>query len=239
MNQSVVRVLALLMVAFFSTADAVAQESALQDRNGDGSIEVFAFGDSITFGIGDGIEPGIFVDHVGDQGKPLGWPARLSSLLGVGVLNGGVPGELVAPIAGDHRSGVDRFPGVIVGSDVDTVIIKEGANDAFHRAPVKTVERNLQKMINVARAENKTVVLTTLATPTLNRDWLAPFTTEYSAAIRELGKLNSLQVVDIEKAFLEECPDLTTCRYYNLPEGLHPNTAGYDAIAQVFADSLG
>ena len=231
-------VLGLVVAAFGSTTYVSAQESALQDRNGDGVIELLAFGDSITYGVGDGIEPGAYISTIGEMGPPRGWPQRLSYSLGVAVLNAGVPGDQIVGEPGGREPGVERFPRVVVGSGVDTVIIKEGANDAFRSNPVTAVERNLQKMINVARADNKSVVLVTLAPPTVQHAAMTPLTMLYSAVIKQLGDLNSLQVVDIEAMFLADCPELSTCKYYNLPEGLHPNTAGYDAIAQKFATSL-
>ncbi len=35
-----------------------AQESVLADVSGDGTVRITAFGDSLTFGVGDGTKPG-------------------------------------------------------------------------------------------------------------------------------------------------------------------------------------
>lgn len=56
--------------------------------------------------------------------------------------------------------------------------------------------------------------------------------------IRQLGAINDVPVIDLEQGFIKDCPDLSTCQYYNLPEGLHPNTVGYDAIAKMVAADL-
>ena len=51
--------LALVSVAYVAIVNsASAAEGVLSDTNGDGQIEVLAFGDSITYGIGDGTKPG-------------------------------------------------------------------------------------------------------------------------------------------------------------------------------------
>lgn len=51
------------------------------------SGDVLAFGDSITYGVGDGTNPGDFVVLIDDAGQPRGYPLRLSATLGTGVTN--------------------------------------------------------------------------------------------------------------------------------------------------------
>lgn len=220
-----------------SVLGAHADGGALEDRNKDGVIEVLAFGDSITYGVGDGIAPGTYVEGPLAHGAPRGWPLRLSGLLGISVINAGVPGEELVGV-GTIGSGIDRFPGLVVGSSIDVVIIKEGANDSEHFVSARTYANTLQKAINVAVAEGKGVVLSTLAPPTGSHAQFSGFTNAYSNSVRDLGLINALPVVDIESVFYIACPELATCNYYNLPEGLHPNTLGYDAIAAEMAQAL-
>jgi lysophospholipase L1-like esterase len=224
------------VVFAFNVSAASAQDAVLQDRNGDGSIEVIAFGDSITYGVGDGYSPDEYVEVITDFGKPRGYPRRLSSLLGVSVLNAGVPGEGLAEDGSE--TGVERFPGVVLGSDADVVIIAEGTNDAERLVPNDVFVPALQKMVNVARAAGRQVVLSTLATPIGLRAQYAPFTQNISNLIRDVAAINSLPLVDIEKLFQDGCPVYEDCQYYNRPEGLHPNTVGYDAIAAGMASVL-
>lgn len=233
-----IRAVCILALSIFLGAKATHAQSILTDRNGDGAIEIIAFGDSITYGVGDGIEPGQYISTIDSIGKPRGWPKRLSATLGLSVMNAGSPGEQVVAQPNITESGVQRFPDVVVGSGADVVIIKEGANDAQHDVSSGELTTSLQKMLNVARADNKNVVLSTLAPPTVQHAQFAPSVIEYSAAIRDLAVINNLPVVDIEQGFLLACPDLSVCSYYNLPEGLHPNTVGYDAIAQMYVDAL-
>jgi lysophospholipase L1-like esterase len=70
------------------------------------------------------------------------------------------------------------------------------------------------------------------------RSSLAPYTNLYSTVVRELASVNDLTVADVEQRFITDCPDMSTCVHYNLPEGLHPNTSGYDAIAEVVKGAL-
>jgi hypothetical protein len=212
-------------------------DDTLADRNGDGAVEILAFGDSITYGVGDGIASGIYVEGPLERGAPRGWPLRLSALTGTSVVNAGVPGEELVG-SGEIESGVDRLPSLVVGGTADLVIIKEGANDAEHFVSSRLFGATLQKAINVTVAEGKGVVLSTLAPPTGSHAQFAPFAAAYSNVVRDLGVINAIPVADVEAAFVTACPEMATCAYYNLPEGLHPNTLGYDAIASVMATAL-
>jgi|688.fasta_scaffold07153_14 lysophospholipase L1-like esterase len=222
------------LVSLFAALVAVRAEAQilLSDRNGDGEIEIVAFGDSITYGVGDGIAPGTYVEQITDSGAPRGYPLRLSEALGVSVLNAGIPGEELV------TEGIFRIPELVVGSTADAIIIKEGVNDAVHLVDAASISTAYQTAINVARAEGKGVMIATIAPPTQLHASLAPFTDSYSQSIRELAVLNSLPLADIQAAFVTACPLLSICSYYNLPEGLHPNTLGYDAISEVMLQSL-
>lgn len=229
----------LFFISFVSRIDsALAEGAPLTDRNNDGQVEVIAFGDSITYGVGDGTEPGQYISEIDEVGDPRGYPLRLSSVLAVPVLNAGIPGEMVIGIPGPRPAGVTRFPEVVVGSTADLVIIFEGINDARYDISATELEAAYQKMINVARADNKNVVIATLLPPTVQHGMLAPTGALYSDTIRQVGAMNDISVIDLQQGFLKDCPDLSTCPYYNLPEGLHPNTVGYDAITTMIANAL-
>jgi len=224
------RLLALVasMVACSSAADA----QVLRDVTGDGQVEVLAFGDSITYGVGDGNNPGDYIPEITDEGNPRGYPTRMSAATGLSVGNAGSPGERLI------RSGLERFASLVVGSDIDAIVFMEGTNDAVHQIEGAQYRRAVQRVINVARAEGKSMVLATLPPPTSSRASLALFTTFYSSIVKDLGAINSIPVADVEQRFLSSCADLNTCELYNLPEGLHPNTAGYDAIAEVILSTV-
>jgi lysophospholipase L1-like esterase len=204
----------------------------LADRNGDGVVSILAFGDSITYGVGDDLAAGSYVEEVPELGAARGCPKRLSGLVSAAVSNAGEPGERLT------QSGWARLPGLVVGSDVDTVILMEGTNDAIHRTEGAEYRRKVQRLINVVRAEGRSMVLATLPPPVANQQSLSLFTNLYSAIIRELSVVNSLPYADVEQKFISDCPELQSCPLYNIPEGLHPNTTGYDAIADVMRTTL-
>lgn len=211
---------------------AVAEASPLSDKDGNGAIELLAFGDSITYGVGDDIPPGDYVAEITDSGYPRGYPVRVSAGLGVSVINSGVPGEVLS------SQGVSRFPSLIGDLPFDTVLIMEGTNDAVFKVDSGLYARSLQKMINVARAEGKGIVLLTILPPTAIHVSQRPFTSAYSAEVKELAYLNELPLIDTESAFLAACPDYPSCVLLNLPEGLHPNVLGYDTLGATIINAL-
>ncbi len=229
--------LALLLAFWGGCTSVVAQESAvaqensspLRDINGDSAVNIATFGDSLTFGIGEGIPEGVFLESLPEGTGPGGYPKRLATLLGVTVGNGGLPGEEFI------ASGVERFATSVLSRTSDFVIFLEGSNDAVKRADRGVYARGLQKVINVARADGREMVLVTIPPPVGVHAALAPFTSAFSTAVRELAATNDLLLADAERAWISSCPDLENCRFYSIPEGLHPNNVGYTALAQLLA----
>jgi lysophospholipase L1-like esterase len=222
---------ALALLVCFSASGA-AQDSLVNDVNGDGIVNITGFGDSITYGVGDGLVPGEDVPVIEESGSPRGYPKRLSSMLNLSVRNSGVPGEeLVA-------QGVWRIPDVARTAQVDTVVLMEGSNDAVKQISKGDYARALQRAINVIRASGRQVVVATIPPPTAAHASLVPFTQSYSATARQLAAINEVRLADVEALWHLTCPELEQCDLYNLPEGLHPNTKGYDALAQIVAASL-
>ena len=212
------RVFAIFLCCIGFGINALAEEgqSVLVDRNGDGVVSGLAFGDSITYGIGDAPNGG-------------GFPARLSTLLGIPVENEGNPGEILT------NGGADRFPSEIARSTADVVFILEGANDAVHIVGANTFANAIQRLVNVATVQGKTVVLSTLQKPTAQHGALGPFTDSYSTAIRTIALSNDLSIADYQTAWQTTCVNQEECELYNLPEGLHPTKIGYDVMGQVAA----
>jgi hypothetical protein len=56
--------------------------------------------------------------------------------------------------------------------------------------------------------------------------------------VRQRAQLNGLQVTDLELTWDTTCKDPLRCELFNLPEGLHPNTTGYDVMAQAVTATL-
>ena len=224
----------VFLIIFISTQFAIAQQqsSVVSDINADGVVRIMAFGDSITYGIGDGTSPGDVVETPPITDGHGGYPARIEALYGVLVDNRGFPGEQI------DVGGVKRFPHVVASSTADIVIIKEGANDSLFRLGRGAYSKDLQKMINTAVVLGKQPILATLATPCCNHAGRGEYTNSYSDAVRELAYVNDLIFADIERAWRTTCRNKKECELYNLPDGLHPNSVGYDVMAQTILSSL-
>jgi len=211
---------------------SLARETLLEDVNDDGLIAYIGFGDSITFGVGDGTEPGEFIVVSPATDGSGGYIPRLAQLTGIAVQNSGVPGEELT------RGGISRLPNVLLNSPADIVGFFEGANDAVFRVSTTRYRQALQKAINVMTSLNKKPLLMTIPPPCCDRASLAFFTTVYSAVVRDLAYINDLPLADLERAWFSTCDDISYCNLFNVPEGLHPNSRGYDVIAQTIAASL-
>jgi len=204
-------------------------ENLLTDRNGDGKIVFAGFGDSLTYGVGDGATPGIISPDVPFTNGSLGYVPRVGSFTGIQTVNRGNPGELLT------TGGIFRVPGLF---DNDIFALMEGVNDANLRVAGDLYQRNLQKAINVVKAAGRTPLLLTLPPPCCDHASLAPIARDFSNRIRAVAQGNEVTLVDIERGWDLVCGEPEQCPLYNRPEGLHPNTRGYDLIADLVAARL-
>lgn len=222
----------ILIFILLISSPVLAQEAVLKDNNGDGVVNYLGFGDSITFGLGDGTSPGQFVETPIPTSGRDGYVRRVSELLQIPAINSGVPGEEIA------LTGAKRYPAALLGANPDVVGIFEGTNDAVRLLSSGEYRRLVQRMINVTFAIGREPLLFTIPPPCCNHAGPGPFTNAYSRIIRDLSASNGVRVVDIERAWRTTCSDPAECNLYNLPEGLHPNTLGYDVIAQTAVAAL-
>ncbi len=219
-----------LFIAFSS--NFVAAQELLQDLNGDGVITVVAFGDSISYGQGDYESPGEEVELPDVTNGSAGYLKRVRELAGLETVNESVPGEIFT------TSGIYRFSSAIATSNADIVGILEGANDVGLQVSTSEYLIQMQKAINIAKSQDKEVVLFTVLPTCCNRAGRTLFTTEFSGIIRELGRRNQVTVADIEKSWQTTCAGDRDCYLFNIPDGLHPNNVGYDVLGQTFLASL-
>ena len=209
-----------------ATAPESVQTSLLLDRNADGEVSVAAFGDSITRGVGDGFRKGEFVEVVTQPEGEAGYPLRVEKFLDLPVRNLGRPGERELDTA------VVRFVNLVVGSETDLVVLSGGSNDAFVATSSSEIARIYQTLINMAKTSNIQPVLATLPPTCCDRSALNPFVTEYNMVIRDRARINDVPLADVGRGFNSSCVS-TTCDLLNLPEGLHPNSEGYDVSGEI------
>jgi acyl-CoA thioesterase-1 len=163
---------------------------------------VLAFGDSLTYGYG--------------VGSDYAYPAVLSKLIDREVLNAGISGELSA-------EGLERLPGLLDRWRPELVIICHGGNDILRRMNSEQTERNLRKMISMARDRGIGVVV--IAVPTFG---LFPKAAAYYEGIAEDAQVPV--EMDILAALVSDNSKKS--------DQVHFNQAGYREMAEAVLNLL-
>ena len=201
-----------------------------------------AFGDSITYGTTCRLSPttGVACDL-----RINGYPGRLRDLLGaryitqpITVTGAGVPGECASGpgCGGVSTSGRSRLPGTLAPAQ-DLVIILQGVNDLNAGFTPSQVRDSLRAMVTSARSQGKQVVICSL-TPVVPDDVFGYYRAEpnliasLNGLIDQLAVTENLPRVDMVAAFGSN-PD-----QFLSVDGLHPNEAGYQRMAEAIRDKI-
>ncbi|MGW0802086.1 SGNH/GDSL hydrolase family protein [Nonomuraea sp. NPDC002799] len=207
---------------------------------------VVAFGDSITDGFGStGDANGRYPDELAERLAATG-RARP-------VLNAGIGGNLVLNDSawyGDHSAARFRRD-VLDQPGVGTVIVLEGVNDigfsesdtpTYKPAPVVSAGELIagyRRLIRQAHAKGVKVVGATLL-PFKNSDHWGEHAAAVSDAvnqwIRSSGEYDT--VVDLDRGLAAPGDPDVLDPAYDSGDHLHPNDAGYTAMARLIADQL-
>ena len=195
------------------------------------SAEYIAVGDSITFGSNDDI-----------PADGIGYEPILASLLATTVANEGVGGVSSADGAAFIAATLSKYP------SANYYLVLYGTNDAdtFFGGPTPSgkgllpgnagysgsYKDNMQRIISAIKAAGKTPFLAKVPFTPLPR-YSDTIIREYNAAIDELVAANGIPVTP---------PDFYI-HFKNSPgqldaDGLHPNGAGYQSIANLWATVL-
>ena len=221
----------LLTVAVFILLQAANCFAQVSDLNGDGIVKVLGFGDSLTYGVGDSTNPGEEVAVAPITNGTLGYIRILKELSGLAVLNRGIPGEALTEF------GIDRFPSEVLQSKADIIVIFEGTNDSAI-ATSSNYSNAVQQVVNITVALGLQPILVTMPEPCCNRADRIAEVASFSAIVKDRGNLNQVVIADVERAWKTTCEDPSACELYNLPEGLHPNSKGYEVIAQTILAAI-
>lgn len=211
----------------------VLDASYIKDNNNDGKVVIMAFGDSITHGNGDFNAPHEEITTVRiEKIIEAGYPLRVEALLKIPIDNYGVPGEQVV------REGVYRLVKSVKRAKPDVVIISGGTNDAIFQVWSSLVYRSIQTMVNVSRAFSAQPIILNLPPVCCRLEGGRTIVDAYNRYYARVVLINALPLADVAQAYRNTCDDPRICHLLNLPEGVHPNTLGYDVIGEVVAATL-
>ena len=144
------------------------------------------------------------------------YPAKLVGLTQRAVVNAGVPGETTA-------EGLQRLPALLAEHHPRLVLLCLGGNDMLRRIPAGETENNLRLMLQTLRTSGTQVVLIGVPEPRIFGG--APdFYEELADEFKLPYDGDTLNTVLKDNA-LKSDP-------------IHPNAAGYEAIARQLADLL-
>jgi lysophospholipase L1-like esterase len=191
-----------------------------------------AFGDSITAG---DLSFGrmLLISH--PQGA---YPTSLKTLLerrytaqSFVITNAGVGGEQVS-----STSGQARFRSALLAARPEVVLLMEGVNDlnAHREDAINDVIAGLRGMVQEAEELGVRVFLGTLLPqrPGGSRAFTVELIPEVNELIRDLAADEGADLVDLYEGFGGQAGTLIG------DDGLHPNDAGYEKIAELFFAAL-
>jgi acyl-CoA thioesterase-1 len=141
-------ILLALWVAVVALTALAASSSATQTA-GDHEPVILVFGDSISAGYGIRVEQG-WVNLLAQKITQLGYGFR--------VVNASVSGETTA-------GGLGRLPHALEVQHPSILVLELGGNDGLRSLPLETTHDNLDKMIQLARAQGVKVLLLGMRLP--------------------------------------------------------------------------
>lgn len=170
----------------------------------DRPIKIVAFGDSLTAGYN--LSP--------DQAFPI--------VLGKALQAKGYKVELInAGVSGDTTSGGRDRLDWVVPADAEGVILELGANDALRGVDPAVTRRNLEAITKELVGRGHQLLLAGMVAP---RSMGEPYTKAFDAIYPDLATRYGLLFYPLFIAKTALDPKLS------LPDGLHPNAKGVEAI---------
>lgn len=190
----------ILCLILLLTLSSCGSEHALYPLTKDKPI--LAFGDSLTYGYG--------------AKQADSYPAILSQLLDIEVINEGISGEV-------SRKGLLRLETLLDEYHPQLLILCHGANDMLKKQDLNKMQQNLSEMIEMAQQREIQVVLMSVPEASL----FLPDIVQYKLLAEQY---NLPLENDIIKEVLKQ-PNLRS-------DMIHPNAKGYALIANALYELL-
>ena len=162
---------------------------------------ILVYGDSLSAGYGVAIG--------------AGWVSLLASRMqhegyGFRVVNASISGETTT-------GGLERLPHALATHHPNIVVIELGANDGLRGLPLTTTRANLERMVTLAAAEDRSVVLVGMQMPP---NYGERYTQGFAAMYPDLARLHRAALVPFLLKGVADNPTLMQA------DGLHPNERG-------------
>ncbi len=177
-------------------------------------------GEPLVVFLGDSLTAGLGLEEI------EAYPARTQELLrqrgrSIRIVNAGV--------SGDTSSGALVRLDWLLRLDPDVLVVAIGANDGLRGQPLEALERNLREIVSRARSRQIAVLLAGQRLPiSYGRDYAERFAAIYPRVAREEG----VAWLPFLLEGVAMVPEL------NLPDGIHPNAAGQQRMAEHVAMAL-
>src|SRR5213593_2634234 len=150
------------------------------------------------------------------------YPALLAKKLHAAGLNFQVTNASAA--GGTTEGGLERLPPHLKRK-IDIFILELGINDAFRGLSVDQIQNNLQQIIDKVKARNPNVcvVIAAMQLPNYASD---DYVSAFGKMFADLAAKNGAALVPYLLEGVAGDPAL------NLPDGIHPNAAGQEILAE-------
>ena len=198
MKKLIVGIIALSAIA--AIYHFITPSAAIVNRTPSGGA-IVCFGDSLTYGTG--------------ASKGMDYPAQLSRMIGLPVMNAGVPGDTTARALKRLDGVLDRQPRV--------VLITLGGNDLKNGISRQTAFDNLRAIIRSVQAEGALVIIGGIEIPFYGKG--------FGGAYRELAE-------ETGSVLIPNVFDGIMGTRSLMSDPIHPNSQGYTVMAQHFYRAL-
>ncbi len=178
----------------------ITPSAAIVNRTPSGGA-IVCFGDSLTYGTG--------------ASKGMDYPTQLSRMIGLPVMNAGVPGDTTARALKRLDGVLDRQPRV--------VLITLGGNDLKNGISRQTAFDNLRAIIRSVQAEGALVIIGGIEIPFYGKG--------FGGAYRELAE-------ETGSVLIPNVFDGIMGTRSLMSDPIHPNSQGYTVMAQHFYRAL-
>ena len=150
------------------------------------------------------------------------YPMLLAKKLRTAGLNYQVTNASAA--GGTTEGGLERLPAHLKRK-IDIFIVELGINDAFRGVPVDEIQKNLQQILDNAKARNPSVrvVIAGMQLPNYPTD---DYVSAFGKMFADLAAKNGAALVPYLLQSVAGDPSL------NLSDGIHPNAAGQKVLAE-------